>query len=267
MIAYLARKLRTRLSAWVLAAMVAIPILLGGLLVARPPRPLTAGVTPDLPALAGTSALAFTAYVLYMCAPILLVAIAALFAGDSIAGEAATGSLRYLLTAPIRRGVLLWRAAASAVVLTTLSVLVLVAAALVVGVLAFGWGPLETPIGGTLEPRIAVLRMGLATLSIMASLAPFLAAAFLASVVIDSPLGAVAAGVAPAVVSQMLDSMVSLGSLRVVLPTHYQYAWGRIFIDPPDLSDVRAGAMQAAVYTVLLVAAAVGTFARRDITS
>lgn len=263
----LVRQLGRRRTRFVLAAMALIPLALAAVYRLRETPEITPGSTPGLQELAAGSALAFTAYVIYLCAPLLLLAIAALFAGEAVAGEASWGTLRYLLAAPVPRRVLLARKLAAALALTVAATVVLLGTALLVGWACFGWGPLETPVGGSIPPGEASVRVAITVGSIMVGLLPFVAFAFLLSVVVDSPLGAVAGSVGIAVVSQILDAVPAFGDLRVVLPTHYAYGWTDLFVDPPDYADVAAGVAQSTAYATIALAIAWWRFARRDITS
>lgn len=263
----LVRQLGRRRTRFVIFAMALIPLALAAVYVVRGTPEIPPGSTPDLQALAASSALAFTAYVIYLCAPLLLLAVAALFAGEAVAGEAAWGTLRYLLAAPVPRRQLLARKFAAALVLAVFASAVLLGTSLLVGWACFGWGPLETPLGGSIPPGEASGRVALTIGSILIGLLPFAAIAFLLSVCIDSPLGAVAGSVGIAVVSQILDAVPAFGSLRVVLPTHYAYGWTDLFVDPPDTADVAAGVAQATIVSTVVLAVAWWRFARRDITS
>jgi ABC-2 type transport system permease protein len=263
----LVRQLQRRRTQVVLALLAAIPLLLALVYVVRGEPELAAGASPQLMHLAGESGLAITVYVVYLTAPLLLVAVAALFAGDAIASEASWGTLRYLLAAPIDRHSLLVRKFGAALLLTVSAVLVIVGAALAVGTACFGWHALDTPVGGIIEPGPATTRMLLTVAYVVVTLIPFCAIAVLCSTFIDAPLAAVAASVAVAVVAQILDVVPTLGQLRVVLPTHYAYAWLDLYVDPPDPTAMASGTLQAAIYAVVALGCAWWWFGRRDITS
>src|SRR5881398_2229004 len=67
--------------------------------------------------------LVFTA--LTVCLPLFLPLVVGVVAGDSIAGEAGTGTLRYLLTLPVTRGRLLVAKTLGTLTFTALAVLVI----------------------------------------------------------------------------------------------------------------------------------------------
>lgn len=261
----LRRQLHRRRTRALLGAMVAIPLLLAAIYVVRGAPELATGATPQLLHLADGSALAFTTFVLYLCAPLLLVAVAAALAGDALASETGWGTLRYLLAAPVPRRRLLARKLGAAIALATASTLLLVATSLLVGVLAFGWHPLDTPLGGRLDPTTATWRMLLATGYVLVTLLPFAAFALLFATLLDTPLASVGVATGVAVLSQILDVVPTLGALRAGLPTHYQLAWTDLFVDPPLPDDLAAGVLQATCFTVAACALAWWRFARRDI--
>lgn len=67
----------------------------------------------------------------------------AIFAGESVAGDASWGSLRYMLVRPVSRLRVLSSKVAVAGILSLGAVFVVSAAGLVTGVIAFGWHPLS----------------------------------------------------------------------------------------------------------------------------
>ncbi|MCW2922732.1 MAG: family transporter protein [Thermoleophilia bacterium] len=263
----LRRQLTRRRTRVVLLAMVVIPLALAAIYAVRGTPELAPGASPQLVHLAAGSALAFGIFVLYLCAPLLLLAVAATFAGDALAAEAGWGSLRYLLAAPVPRRRLLARKLLAAVVLTAAALLVLVGTSLLAGLVAFGWHALDTPVGGELAASVGAERLAIACAYVLVSVMPFMAIALLCATATDAPLAAVGAAVGVAVVSQILDEVPTLGVVRSLLPTHYAYAWTDLFVDPPLPDQLAAGTLQAACYAVAACAAAWWSFSRRDITA
>ena len=90
----------------------------------------------------------FPAAALALVLPIFLPITVAVVAGDTIAGEAATGTLRYLLVRPVGRLRLLTAKLAAVTVFVLLAVVFVTVTAYIVGVLAFGVGP-DASLGGT----------------------------------------------------------------------------------------------------------------------
>ncbi len=263
----LRRQLTRRRAHVLLAAMVVVPLALAAIYALRGAPELPPGASPQLVHLAADSSLAFTVFVLYMCAPLLLIAVAAAFTGDALASESSWGTLRYLLAAPIPRRRLLARKFGAGLVLATLATVVMVGTSLLSGAVLFGWHPLDTPVGGELATDVGLQRVLLATAYVLVTLVPFAAIALLFATILDSPLGSVGVAVGVAVVSQILDVVPTLGSIRVVLPTHYSLAWTDLFVDPPLPDQLAAGTLQAAIFTVAACAGAWYRFSSRDISS
>jgi ABC-2 type transport system permease protein len=198
----------------------------------------------------------------------LLVLVVALFAGDSVAGEANWGTLRYLLVRPVARGRLLADKLVVVGLLALIATVLIPVAGLVTGVAAFGWHPVVTPLSFAEIPAgTALARLALATAYVAWQMSFVVAVAFFFSAIVSSPAGAAAAGVGLAVVSEILDGFSALGTVRYGLPTHYWQAWNGLFSDPTQTADMVRGALLMLPYDVVLVGLAFLVFRRRDVTS
>ena len=82
----------------------------------------------------------FPAAALAMVLPVFLPLAVAVYAGDAIAGEAATGTLRYLLVRPVGRLRLLAAKLVALAVYIVLAMIIVVVFSLVVGIALFGTG-------------------------------------------------------------------------------------------------------------------------------
>ena len=261
----LRRQLKRRRTVYGLGAMMAIPTLLAVVLLLTGTGPVTG--TPQLVDLATRSAVNFTLFSTFIVSQFFLIVVVALFAGDTISGEAGWGSLRYLLIRPLARGTLLRVKLTVALLLSLVASLLVPVTALVVGLVSFGSGSLSTPIGAQLTEgesyRLLALMVGYITWQMItvASLA------FLLSVRMDSPLGAVGGTVVAIIVMQILDAIPSLGSLRNVLPTHYATAWFGLLSSPQSTGDMATGLLLQVPYAVVLLGLAWRRFARKDILS
>lgn len=197
----------------------------------------------------------------------LLVLLAAMFLGDTVASEASWSTLRYLLVAPVpRRRMLLVKLVVG--LLLTLAVLItLVIASFLLGWLAFGGGGLASPLGGALGVGESTTRLAIITGYIAVTLLVPAGIAFLASVSTDVPLGAVGAGVLVVVLTNILYIIDALGSLRELLPANYANAWGDA-LGPVIVWDQMAIGL---AYNVGIFAVLVGIaflrFERKDVLS
>ena len=155
----------------------------------------------------------------------LLVILAAMFLGDTVASEASWGTMRYLLATPVPRRKFLVVKVIVGLLLTLAVLLVLVLASFVIGLIAFGSGTLASPLSGTLGAGESSWRLAVITGYIAVTLLFPAGVAFLASVSTDVPLGAVGAAVVLVIFANILDSLDALGSLRRFLPANYTGAW------------------------------------------
>ena len=89
----------------------------------------------------------------------LLPIVVMLFFGESVAGEAGWGTLRYLLVRPVKRGKLLRAKVAVASVLAIIGTVLVIAGGLAAGVAAFGWHPVITPSLVAFSPQAALARL------------------------------------------------------------------------------------------------------------
>ena len=217
--------------------------------------------------IATSGGLNFALFTLLVSASFLLVVVVALFCGDTVASEAGWGSLRYLLAIPVPRGRLLGSKLRVSLVYSLAALLILTGTALLAGTLRYGWHPLRTTVAGEIASGPALLRL----LGILAYLAVSLLVvaglAFLLSVSTDAPLGAVGGAVLLQIVSSILDQITALGSLRVVLPTHYSDAWLGLLSNPIQTDGMIKGAISALLYAGVFFGWAWYHFFRKDVVS
>ena len=206
-------------------------------------------------------------FALFASTGFLLVVVVALFAGDPVPSEASWSSLRYLLTAPVRRERLLRQKLVVAGLFSLAALLFLPAWTLLVGGLAYGWGPYVGPTGDQLGYPLLLARLALAALYLFVSLAVVGAVAFLLGTTTDAPLAAVGGGVVLWIVCAILDQISALGGVRQALPGHFAFAWADLLAPTVDWSAMAQGALWSVGYTVVLLGVAVWRFLRADITS
>lgn len=203
--------------------------------------------------------------------PIFLPVSVAVVAGDSIAGEAATGTLRYLLARAVGRTRLLVAKLVAVIVYTLLAVVAVAVTGYVVGVRLFGTSSLSyataTVSGTPLTTAELLQRTVLMVLYIGWSMLGVAAVSLFLSTFTDSSLGAALGGLAVLVGSTVLVTLDAAGAVRDWLPTRYWLAWVDLFRDPILWHDVQRGVAVQGVYIVVLLGAAWANFATRDVTS
>ena len=222
---------------------------------------------PGFVDLATRGAANFTLFTLFASTGFLLVVVVALLVGDTVASEASWSSLRYLLVLPVPRSRLLRQKLLVGLGLSLAALVTLPVAAYVAGGLFFGWAPARTPLGSTLPTGTVLVRLAIIVGYLAVTLLFVGALGFLLGVCTDAPLGAVGGAVLLVIVSDILDAVTALGSLRDVLPTHWSFAWTGALGEQVDWSGMASGALCSLAYTVLLLAAAWVRFGRKDITS
>lgn len=209
----------------------------------------------------------FAATCLFVSAGFLLVIPVALFCGDTVASEASWSSLRYLLAAPVPRARLLWSKLAVALGLSAAAMILLPLIALAVGTVAYGWGPLQIPTGGTLPAGTAAQRLLIVVAYIFVSQLVTAALAFWLSTKTDAPLGAVGGAVGLTIVGNVLDAVTALGSWRDFLPAHWQFAWADAIQPKMEWGGMIQGSAVSVTYALVLFALAFRGFARKDVVS
>ncbi|GGU87050.1 ABC transporter permease [Streptomyces litmocidini] len=209
----------------------------------------------------------FAATCLFVSAGFLLVVPVALFCGDTVASEASWSSLRYLLAAPVPRSRLLVSKLAVALGYSAAAMVLLPLVALVAGTVAYGWGPLRLPTGGSVPAGDALLRIGIAVVFVFASQLVTAGLAFWLSTRTDAPLGAVGGAVGLTIVGNVLDAVTALGDWRDFLPAHWQFAWIDALQPQLEWSGMVKGTAISVTYALVLFALAFRGFARKDIVS
>ncbi|MFD7706537.1 ABC transporter permease [Streptomyces sp. NPDC059786] len=209
----------------------------------------------------------FAAVSLFVSAGFLLVIPVALFCGDTVASEASWSSLRYLLAAPVPRARLLLSKLTVALGLSLAAIVLLPVVALAVGTVAYGWGPLQIPTGGSLSTGTATGRLLIVVAYVFVSQLVTAGLAFWLSTRTDAPLGAVGGAVGLTIVGNVLDAVTALGDWRHFLPAHWQFAWADAVQPTMEWGGMLQGASVSITYALVLFALAFRGFRRKDIVS
>ncbi|MCU1451294.1 MAG: hypothetical protein JWP02_3464 [Acidimicrobiales bacterium] len=262
----LAKQLRRPRTYVALGIAVLIPIIATIALKANPPTPGPG--EEGLFVLAPSSGLLVPVAMLRFMSRFMLVLIVALFAGDAVAAEASWGNLRYQLVRPIRRPRLLGAKFAASALFAVAATTLIAVAGLIAGVLAFGWHGVSVPIAGIEQSAAQLLgNLALATAYVAWSMAAVVSFGFMVSTLTDVPSGGVGAGVGLYIVSQILDAITSLGSIRYGLPTRYLDAWNTLFFGHGPNADMLRGVLIQLPYILVFTAIAFWRFQRKDILS
>lgn len=260
-------KLLRRPRTWVTIALLSgLPVIVGIFLKVSgiAPRP---GEGPALLSEVLDNGLLFPAAALAVILPLFLPIAVSVIGGDTIAGEAANGTLRYLLVRPVGRTRLIVAKLVAVVTFIFLAVITVALVALAAGVVLFGIRPLSSVSVTTLSPFETFVRTVLAILYIGWSMLGLGSIALFASTRTDSPLAASLATLAAFVTSQVLDLIEATRSIQPYLPTHRWLAFVDFYRDPILWRDINEGIALQAIYVVVFLGAAWATFTTKDVMS
>jgi ABC-2 type transport system permease protein len=246
-----------------------IPVITAIAIKANPPS-LTSETRDEFTFVATHTGLFLPVASLQFMSRFLLVVLVALFAGDAVSSEANWGNLRAVLTRPIGRGRLLAAKLSSATLLGLIATVLVGVTGLIAGVIFFGWHGVNLPFPGAAFHQSAWHILGNLALStgyVFWGLGGIAALSFMVSTMTDSPVGAVSAGFGLYVVSQILDGITSLGSIRYGLPTHYFGSWTDLFRGHGPTADMLRGTLLQIPYMVVPLGIAWWYFHRKDVLS
>lgn len=260
-----ARQLKRRRTQIIIALLVVLPIVIA--LAFKIGGAVQDSNAAALVTLATVGATNFALFTEFAAVGFLLVVVVSLFFGDTVASEASWASLRYLLAQPVPRSRLLRQKFIVATVLAAAMNLLLPVWAYLVGGVFFGWAPGKSPLGGTFTSGASVERLLIIVGYVCVQMLVVASLAFLLSVTVDNPLGAVGGAVMLVVVSNILDQITALDPYRHYLPTHYQYAWTDALSTPIVWDDMLRGTGLALIYAAIFGAVAWLRFDRKDVTS
>jgi ABC-2 type transport system permease protein len=268
---FLRSELRLIFGRWrnlaLLAVLAGIPVLVGVALKLSGPGPGGGGGGPAfLDQVAGNGVfLAFASLTVLLT--LVLPLTMAVVSGDSMAGEASHGTLRYLLAVPAGRTRLLAVKYAAVVIFGLAACATVAAAALIVGVILFPVGPVTLLSGSTVSLGAGLLRLLLVTLYVAAAMAALGAIGLTVSTFTEHPIGAIAAILVLAVASEVSDAVPQFSAIHPYLPSHWWLSFGAILRSPAGGPELTHGLLSFAVYVIIFAAIAWARFTSADVTS
>jgi len=252
-----------------LAVTVVFPVVIGIALRVAAPHPQGGGNGPGVAffnQLAGNGV--FLAFIALSTLLILVLpVVVAVVAGDSVAGEAGYGTLRYLLAVPAGRTRLLTVKFAAIVVFGLAATFIVSAVSLVVGAALFPVGPVTLLSGATVPLAEGLLRVLFVTLYVAAAMAALGAIGLAISTLTEHAIGAIAAIAILVVTSEVVDQVPQLAAIGPYLPTHWWLSFDSILRAPVDTSTLLKGLLSFGVYAVLFGSFAWARFTSADVTS
>jgi len=200
----------------------------------------------------------------------------AVFAGESVAADAAWGTMRYALARPISRTRYLISKLVVASVLSLLAVVLMSLVGLAVGTAAFGWHAFAAADGSTstvvhavatFAPAASLARITLATLYVAAGMTSIFAFAFLLSTLTTRPFVAVAGGVGLTLLSRVFngDYLPGVAVLNRYMPNNDIDLWDHLFQTPAQTAGMVHFLLLQVVYVVVFLGLAWWWFLRKDV--
>jgi ABC-2 type transport system permease protein len=204
---------------------------------------------------------------LLVCIPLFLPLTVGVVAGDTIAGEAGLGTLRYLLVAPVGRVRLLLVKYVTAAAFCLAATLTVALSGTLIGLALFPIGPVTLLSGDTIDATESVIRLMLVAGYIAVSLFGLSAIGVFFSTLTDVPVGAMAATIVLAVTSQVLDTLPQLAWLHPWLFSHYWLGFADLLREPVSWTSFGDNALLQGGYLLVFGALAFGRFLTKDILS
>jgi ABC-2 type transport system permease protein len=193
--------------------------------------------------------------------------VVAVVAGDSIAGEAGYGTLRYLLAVPAGRTRLLAVKYSVIVVFALAVTFVVTGVALAIGAVLFPIGPVTLLSGTTVSLAEGILRLVFVSLYVAAAMASLGAIGLAISTLTEHAIGAIAALAIFVVASEVADQVPQFAVIQPYLPTHWWNSFDSLLRAPIDSSTLLKGLLSFAVYLVIFGSFAWARFTTADVTS
>jgi ABC-2 type transport system permease protein len=207
----------------------------------------------------------FTAMI--MAIPLFLPLTIGVVSGDTIAGEANTGTLRYLLVAPVNRGRLLLVKFFGASAFALAAAFTLAITGIAIGAILFPVGPVTLLSGDVISIPEALARIFLIAIYVTISLMGLSAIGLFISTLTVIPVGAMAATVVLSTVSQILGTLPQISAIHPYLLSYYWLGFADILRNPMDLSSFISNTLLQLAYIAIFGSLAYSRFTSKDILS
>lgn len=204
---------------------------------------------------------------LFVVMPFFLPMAVSVVSGDSVSGEANTGTLRYLLAVPVGRsrllavkyaGILAWCAACSAVIAVV---------GVLIGLILFGGGDVTLLSGTSVSFASGLGRLAIVAAYVAASIAAVGAIGLFVSTLTEVPIAAMATTLGLTITSQVLDAVPQISAVHPWLLSHYWQQFIDVLRDPMALDKVGHGLLASATYAILFLSLAWARFNNKDVSS
>ncbi|HVV76738.1 MAG TPA: ABC transporter permease subunit [Mycobacteriales bacterium] len=204
---------------------------------------------------------------LFIMLNLFLPVVIGIVSADGIAGEAQAGTLRYLLTVPVRRGRLLFVKAFGLVTYALAAVGTIAMVAAIAGMALFGTGSFTLLGGQTVSTGEGLLRILAVAIYVWLSLFGLIAVGLLISVLTEVPIAAMAATLGFGVLSIVLDQIPQLHAIHPGLIDNYWQSFGTLIRVGPDFGQLGRYLLLQLVYVAVAGGLAWAKFSDADVTS
>lgn len=247
-----------------MGVLAAVPVILA--ISVRASSPSQGGGPDFISAIAGNGLfVAFAALALEL--PLFLPLAVSAISGDSVAGEANLGTLRYLLAIPAGRTRLLVIKYIAIVIFAATATFLVALVGAIMGLALFGGGDLTLLSGTQTSMADSVWRLTLSSLYLTAQFSALGAIGLFISTLTEQPIGATIAVVLVDVLMFILDSISQLDWLHPWLLTHWWTAFGDLLRDPIATESIQRGLITALAYAGVFWLAAWARLSTKDVTS
>lgn len=199
--------------------------------------------------------------------PLFLPLAVSAISGDSVAGEANLGTLRYLLAIPAGRTRLLVIKYLAIVIFAFGATFLVALVGSIMGLALFGGGDMTLLSGTQTSMADGLWRLVLSSLYLAVQFSALGAIGLFISTLTEQPIGATIAIVLVNVLMFIFDSIAQLEWLHPWLLTHWWTAFGDLLRDPVATESIQRGLITAVVYAGTFWLAAWARLSTKDISS
>ena len=207
----------------------------------------------------------FTAMLLAI--PLFLPLTIGVVAGDTIAGEANTGTLRYLLVAPVSRGRLLLVKFFGAGAFALAATVTLMGTGIIIGAILFPVGPVTLLSGDVISIPAALLRIFLVAIYVTISLLGLSSVGLFISTLTVIPVGAMAATVVFSTVTQILGTLPQIAGTHPYLISYHWLGFADLLRNPIGLESFASNILLQLAYIAIFGSLAYSRFTTKDVLS
>jgi ABC-2 type transport system permease protein len=209
--------------------------------------------------------LTFTA--LTVSIPFFLPLVVGVLSGDAIAGEAGSGTLRYLLTVPVTRTRLWASKALSLFTVTGLAVALVAAVGLLTGGALFGLHSVVLLSGDTVGLGNGLVRALLILVYVAIGLYGLAAIGLFISTLTENAIAAMAATVGVAIFFALLDAVPQLSAIHPFLLTDHWLGFGELLRSSVGVADLFRWSGLHLLYAVVFLSLAWSRLNTKDVTA